>query len=657
MPEPERSDIASSDAALLTDAVRMAAVLLSALHSTLSLEDGTRVGTAPCPPNRLKEWEAIVRAQSGVVVIPDLRDHGSAPDHEGSDHDIRFYAGAPLALSSGRRVGVLSVFDSRPRTLSEDQKSWLASLASLIAAKLERNPPSDLLTGTEGRQTQTVLLEATLATMDQGLALIDPSGRVLVANKRLAELLGLPPEFLAARPHVHEVRALQEQAGEYDATSAEFQRWIRAGELIPRERTYERTRPNGTVLEVRSVPMPDGGVVRTYSDITARRKAESALRASEALYRLLAENSTDMIVRTDLSGTRLFLSPASRELVGYEPEELVGTQLADYVHPDDRQSVVQDLDRLMKGEVERQTAVYRVRHKSGAWIWSETRRRLVRDEAGNPVEIVAVVRDVSDRKAAEDALHKSEERYRLLAENSSDIIVLKPSMGGPKYVSPAVRTVLGYDPEEFLARITADLIHPLDRARVEALYNSIGPDRPEAKSVHRLKHRDGHYVWIEVVFTWTVGPAGEPAIIATNRDVTERQEQAEELRRAKEAAEQASEAKTQFLATMSHEIRTPLNGITGFTDLILERTDLDPELQRQVELIRTSSSALLTVINDVLDFSKIEAGRVELHPEPFWPKAMMNNCASIVRELAVKKGLALTVDVGDSLPNRLLGDE
>jgi PAS domain S-box-containing protein len=453
------------------------------------------------------------------------------------------------------------------------------------------------------------------------------------------------------------VRVLQAKAGEYDGMSPSFQRWIRAGELIPAESNYERTRPNGTVLEVRSVPLPGGGVVRTYSDITARRAAEHALRESEALYRLLAENSTDMIVRTDLAGIRRYLSPASREILGYAPEELVGTMLIDFVHPDDRETVAQDLAQILTGAIERQTAVYRVRHKNGAWTWSETRRRLVRGDDGKPLEVVAVVRDVSDRKAAEEALQRSEERYRLLADNSSDIIVLKPSFGGQRYISPAVRTVLGYEPEAFLSRPTADIIHPDDRARVEAIYNSVGPNSPEATSVHRLRHRDGHYIWVEVVFKWMVGPAGEPAIIATNRDVTERERQAEELRSAKDAAEQASEAKTQFLATISHEIRTPLNGITGFTDLILDRTDLDPVLRRQVELIRTSSSALLTVINDVLDFSKVEAGAVELHPEPFWPKAMMDNCASIVRELAAKKGLALHVQVGDVLPNRVLGDE
>lgn len=142
--------------------------------------------------------------------------------------------------------------------------------------------------------------------------------------------------------------------------------------------------------------------------------------------------------------------------------------------------------------------------------------------------------------------------------------------------------------------------------------------------------------------------------LLARRDLRLAKEAAEDAQR---RAEQASVAKSDFLATMSHEIRTPLNGIMGLTDLILDRHVLDPELRRQVELVKVSGEALLTVVNDVLDFSKLEAGAVELEVEPFWPKAMVETCAAMVRGLAAQKNLQLIVSTGDALPNRVVGDE
>ena len=108
---------------------------------------------------------------------------------------------------------------------------------------------------------------------------------------------------------------------------------------------------------------------------------------------------------------------------------------------------------------------------------------------------------------------------------------------------------------------------------------------------------------------------------------------------------------------MSHEIRTPLHGIIGLTNLLLDRHDLDTELRHHLRLIEMSSATLLTVVNDVLDFSKIEAGAIQLNPMPFWPKSMLEQCASIVRAQAEAKGLQFEVNIGEVLPNRLVGDE
>jgi PAS domain S-box-containing protein len=379
------------------------------------------------------------------------------------------------------------------------------------------------------------LIESTLENMDQGLIMIDADGRVVVCNRRAIDLIGFPAELMARQPHFREVRRYQMENREFAQSDADFQRWIEEGGPMPDQPFYERVRPNGTVVEVRTVPLEGGGVVRTYTDITARRQAELARR-------------------------------------------------------------------------------------------------------------------------------ESEERYRLLAENASDMIILRVVGGPRRYVSPACLSMLGYTAEEFLPIATQTLVHPDDCARVIGIYSRLCPQCPEIRDVHRLRHKDGRWVWVEGAFRLMDGGA-EPMVLASIRDVTDRQLQAEQLKTAKEVAEDllrkaqaASEAKTDFLASMSHEIRTPLNSILGFTNLVLEGEGLTAEQRRQIEQVRGSGQALLTVVNDVLDFSKIEAGQVELDPQPFALRALLDNAVSIVRGIAMERGIPISLELDPALPANVVGD-
>ena len=190
---------------------------------------------------------------------------------------------------------------------------------------------------------QSMLLQAALESMDQGLMVLDGEERVLLCNRRAADMLELPHDIMVQRPFLRDLTQYQLSTDELAIAWEEIPRAALELGLRASPQIYERQRPNGTVLETRAVPLMSGGIVLTYTDITARRKAEADLQEREAHHRLLAENATDIITRKDLNGHRTYISPACREVLGYEPEELIGTTPIGNAHPDDRAAVAEGL--------------------------------------------------------------------------------------------------------------------------------------------------------------------------------------------------------------------------------------------------------------------------------------------------------------------------
>jgi signal transduction histidine kinase/CheY-like chemotaxis protein/HPt (histidine-containing phosphotransfer) domain-containing protein len=214
---------------------------------------------------------------------------------------------------------------------------------------------------------------------------------------------------------------------------------------------------------------------------------------------------------------------------------------------------------------------------------------------------------------------------------------LVDNLTAPGHVDQAMRIILETAPR------AASLASAANHSGAEKVYE-------DYRSLLHL-----HWVYSGLTFTLVAGGLVLLWSISRQNDLLARTRMAAE--KAQAEAERASRAKTDFLAAMSHEIRTPLHGILGFTDLMLERSDIVPAIRRYAERIRISGLALLTVVNDVLDFSKIEAGAVELDLRPFSVRQLVVNCDSIIRKLAEAKGLALEVEIAPDIDGTVMGDE
>ena len=267
--------------------------------------------------------------------------------------------------------------------------------------------------------------------------------------------------------------------------------------------------------------------------------------------------------------------------------------------------------------------------------------------------------EVTERRRAEQELRATQERLQfLLSATSVMIYAVEPSEGYPAtHVTENIRTLAGYRPEELLGTpgFWADRVHPDDWPVVAA-----GVRELFARGYHvheyRFLDKDGRYRWIQDGAQLVRDPDGAPReIVGYWVDTTARKELELELRTAKEAAEEAARAKSDFLATMSHEIRNPMNAIIESADLLTD-AGLDAEQREYATIVRRAAEALLTIVDDILDVSQIEAGRLRLKLGPLSVATVVEEVLDIFSARARMRGVELSAVTDPRVPATACGD-
>ncbi|MEI6044611.1 MAG: PAS domain S-box protein, partial [Chloroflexota bacterium] len=262
-------------------------------------------------------------------------------------------------------------------------------------------------------------------------------------------------------------------------------------------------------------------------------RIEKELRESEERYRFLAENASDLMVRTDSQGNLTYVSPASQTILGYEPHEILGHNALEFFSSDEMHRIIEPL----RNSPDTITTTVPVLRKDQSIVWIEVAvRSLLDPQTGTLQQAVAVGRDISERKKYEEALKESEAQYRLLAENSNDIITRATLQGVYIYISPASRTMLGYEPEEMLGHSWDEIIHPDDLVAILEASATILKQDARYSFAYRVRHKDGHYLWIETTSNIIRDPqTNQPIEVqASSRDITKRKQGEEALRESEE---------------------------------------------------------------------------------------------------------------------------
>jgi PAS domain S-box-containing protein len=401
-----------------------------------------------------------------------------------------------------------------------------------------------------------------------------------------------------------------------------------------------------------------GFVASEVSRSIERSRAEESLRESEGRFRGMYENAAIGLYRMSLDGKILMANPTLLRMLNCSSlEELnqVGEKKGadpDFHHPGFRNQL-KELGQILGWESD-------IQRRDGEIISVRENAKAVQDDDGDLIYYEGSIEDITEFKRVEMAIRESENRYLLLAENAKDVIwVLDVKTQRFSYVSPSVLHLKGYTSEEAMQRSLEETLAPDSCELIlEAIENALNDPGGAGDTTLALEEycRDGSKVCTETTMRLLRDPEAQGyQAICVSRDITERKKAEEELKKAKEAAEQANRAKSDFLARMSHEIRTPMNGVIGMTSLLFE-TGLSVEQRQHAETIRQSGEALLTIINDILDLSKIEAGRMRLEVIRF---DLLEIVQETVNQLAVeaeKKDLELILRYHPSLPHYFVGD-
>lgn len=313
------------------------------------------------------------------------------------------------------------------------------------------------------------------------------------------------------------------------------------------------------------------------------------------------------------------------------------------VHPDDRDAAAERLAAMLAGAPgESRTRVVR---PNGDVCHVVGRSACEFGPDGEVVALFGTVVDITEEIESQNRLRRSEARYRLLAENSRDIIVCCNAAALITFVSPSVSTILGFAPEEMIGKSTHDFMHPDDRERVRNavrdfvnLGNAASPVRIE----YRLFDGNGREIWVEAHPRCVFAPNGELIEIQDSlREITARKILEKEMLEAKAAAEESARVKSEFLANVTHELRTPLTAIIGYSGLLHERDDLPQEAVREAGLVGVAGRALLAVVNGILDYSRIEAGRIPINLAAVSPRFIAQECIDLMIFNSVEKSLSL----------------
>ncbi|MCW5981375.1 MAG: PAS domain S-box protein [Bryobacteraceae bacterium] len=506
------------------------------------------------------------------------------------------------------------------------------------------------------------VLLASLEAAQEGITITDHKGTICWVNAAFTRLTGYSAaEAIGQNPRV--LKSGHHSPDFYNemwAALSAGKHWM--GTVVNRRKDGTVYTEELSITPVRNAEGTTTHYIGVKRDVTREQEARAALMESNNRYQALFQNAVDPIFIVDVEPGPVFrmkeVNPAFERTLGV-PASLVVGRTPDEIWPPEHAAFIKrpHLECL---------------EADGPIALEETldlpvgRRRMatqivpVRDASGRMVRQIGFSRDLTGRFRVEQQLRDKEEQLRFVLEGGRQGYWDRNMRTNSAEYSGRFLEILGYPSGELDTSLEAWFahVHPDDLPQLHKIADSLlARETVHFQAEHRVRTKQGEWKWVDLRGQVVEKDAvGTPVRVAgTLTDISEARRTVEELRQAKEAAEAATQAKSEFLATMSHEIRTPMNGIIGMTDLLLDG-QLPPEKREYAEAVRESSRALLTIINDILDLTRIEARKISFEAVPFSLRAALNEVFALLKPAADEKSLTFRLAYPPHAPEHFFGD-
>jgi PAS domain S-box-containing protein len=592
----------------------------------------------PNGENNINIWRSRVHPDDRERVIKNLEDSYAGTTNLWSD-EFRFQ----------KADGTYGIFYDRG-VISRDQTGKALRLNGALTEITELKNIKEQLVNSEEKYRSLI------EQASDAIFINDISGNLLEVNASACLLLGYTKEELCEKtlPDLYTKKELIDRPIMYKE--------LINGEQTLLERQMLHKNKSLIPVEITAKMMVDGRIVAFVRNVTERKTIDDEFKKMHKKIEAILEAIPDLLFEVDINGVIFNYHSRRDDLLAVPAHEFLGKKFSEILPADAASECTAAIKEA--SQMGFSTGKQYVLELNGELRWYELSVAPMNESQYHDMHYICLCRDITTAKKSDQALFKSQERYRGLL-NSLDAGILVYSPNSTIILSnPKANELLGLTDAEIVGKKVTDYVweclfedksimpyssYPVSQiiATKEPLKNFVmGVIHPKTKVIR----------WILVNGYPDLDQSGNiNEIVISFLDITEQKVLDMELIKSKELAESANKAKTDFLANMSHEIRTPLNGIIGFTHLLM-KSNLKKNQAEYMTTVNESATSLMEIVNDVLDFSKIESGKLELNIEKVNLYRLTNQVTNLFKYQAKSKKIELILNIEQNVPQYILAD-